>query len=199
MHLMRNKLEPYEAYQKYLALRTHFKSDSYDYFRYHGKLKGDRTKFETRRDKFHFYKMSKMKHPVDYMVANMIVNPNFWSGDVNDEQSMTIYNSWVKRRDTLSYLISKEVEHMNDSYDSNVIVQDEQHPRLLVLYIRKVVSAETLIVLDKLTKFFPYWNKALGEDLIWPDEYRKLKKYTPFFINTVDLVRIKSIIKTRFE
>ena len=192
-------MEPYEVYQKYLALRTHFKSDSYDYFQYHGKLKGNRTKFETRKDKFHFYKMSKMKYPVDYMVANMIVNPNFWSGDVNDEQSTIIYNNWVKRRDTLSYLISKEVEHMNDDFDTNVIVQKGQHPRLLVLYIREVISAETIIVLNKLLKFFPYWNKVLGEDLIWPDEYKKLKKYQPFFINSVDLARIKSIIKDRFE
>ena len=193
------KMDPYETYQKYLALRTHFKSDSYDYFQYHGKLKGDRTKFETRKDKFHFYKISKMRHPVDYMVANMVANPNFWSGDVNDEQSMSIYNNWVKRRDTLSYLISKEVEHMNDSYDTNIIVQDEQHPRLLVLYIRKVISAETIIVLNKLTGFFSYWNKVLGDDIVWPDEYKKLKKYEPFFINSVDLDRIKSIIRDRFE
>ena len=94
-------MEPFEVYQKYLALRTHFKSDSYDYFRYHGKLKANRDKFETRKDKFHFYKLSKMKHPVDFMVANMMVNPNFWSGDVNDEQSHATYNDWVKRRDSL--------------------------------------------------------------------------------------------------
>jgi len=101
MHLTRNKLDPYEAYQKYLALRTHFKSDSYDYFRYHGKLKGDKLKFETRKDKFHFYKISKLRHPVDYMVANMMANANFWYGDVNDEQSHIVYNNWVKRRDSL--------------------------------------------------------------------------------------------------
>ena len=51
-------MEPFEVYQKYLALRTHFKSDSYDYFRYHGKLKGNRDKFETRKDKYHFYTVS---------------------------------------------------------------------------------------------------------------------------------------------
>ena len=192
-------MEPFEVYQKYLALRTHFKSDSYDYFRYHGKLKGNRDKFETRKDKFHFYKLSKMKHPVDYMVANMMANPNFWSGDVNDEQSHDTYNQWVKRRDSLSYIISNEIDKMNDSYDTNVLVEDRQHPRLLVLYIRKVISAETLIVLNKLTKFFSYWNKVLADDIVWPDEYKKLKKYAPFFINSVDLERIKCIIKTRFE
>ncbi len=192
-------MEPFEVYQKYLALRTHFKSDSYDYFRYHGKLKGNRDKFETRKDKYHFYKLSKMKHPVDYMVANMMVNPNFWSGDINDEQSHATYNEWVKRRDSLSYIISNEINHMNDSYDTNVLIEDGQHPRLLVLYIRKVISAETILVLNKLTKFFPYWNKVLADDIVWPDEYKKLKKYEPFFINSVDLGRVKSIIRNRFE
>ena len=95
-------MEPYEAYQKYLALKTHFKNDSYDYFKYHGKLKGDRSKFETRKDKYHFYKLSKMKEPVDFMVANMMVNPNFWSGDVNDEKAISIYSEWLRRRDSSS-------------------------------------------------------------------------------------------------
>jgi len=62
-------MEPYEVYQKYLALKTHLKNDSYDYFKYHGKLKGDRSKFETRKDKYHFYKLSKLKQQVDFMVA----------------------------------------------------------------------------------------------------------------------------------
>ena len=82
------KMDPYETYQKYLALKTHFKSDTYDYFQYHGKLKGDRTKFETRRDKYYFYKLSKMKHAEDFMVANLIANPNFWPGDINNEGAL---------------------------------------------------------------------------------------------------------------
>ena len=88
---------------------------------------------------------------------------------------------------------------MDDTYDTNVLVKESQHPRLLVLYIRKIISAETLIILDKLTKFFPYWNRVMADDIIWPDEYKKLKKYTPFFINSVDLDPYKSILRNRFN
>ena len=35
--------------------------------------------------------------------------------------------------------------------------------------------------------------------IITANEYKKLKKYEPFFINSVDLDRIKSIIRDRFE
>ena len=48
------RMDAYEAYQKYLALRTHFKDDKYDYHRYHGKLKANRDRFEVRRDKYSF-------------------------------------------------------------------------------------------------------------------------------------------------
>lgn len=193
------KMDAYEAYQKYLALRTHFKNDNYDYFQYHGKLKGNRDRFEVRRDKYSFHKISKMRHPEDYMVANFLVNPNFWAGDINDEKSLGIYNEWKRRRDSRRYLFTDEIESMNDDFDSNIKVTEGEHPRLLVLYIRKAISPETLIIIDKLVHHFRYWNKALGEDIIWPDEYKKLQKYSPFFINSVDLDAYRSIIVSRFE
>jgi len=192
-------MEPYEVYQKYLALKTHFKNDSYDYFKYHGKLKGDRSKFETRKDKYHFYKLSKMKQPVDFMVANMMVNPNFWSGDVSDEKSISIYNDWLRRRDSRKYIFEQEIQKMQENFDSNIIVTPGEHPRLMVLFIREVISPETIIIIDRLTEFFKYWNKVLGDDIVWPDLYKKLKKYQPFFINSVDLDPYKSILRNRFN
>ena len=162
-------MEPYEVYQKYLALKTHFKNDSYDYFKYHGKLKGDRSKFETRKDKYHFYKLSKMKQPVDFMVANMMVNPNFWSGDVSDEKSISIYNDWLRRRDSRKYIFEQEIQKMQENFDSNIIVTPGEHPRQMELFIRELINPE------------------------------KLKKYQPFFINSVDLDPYKSILRNRFN
>jgi hypothetical protein len=193
------RMDAYETYQKYLALKTHFKSDKYDYFRYHGKLKGDRARFEVRKDKYSFHKISKMRHPEDYMVANFLVNSNFWSGDVNDEKSLDIYNEWVRRRDSRTYLFKNEIEGMDDDFDSNIMCKLGEHPRLLVLYLRKVISPETLIILDKLVNHFRYWNKYMANDLIWPDEYKKLNKYTPFFMKSVDLGTYKSIIVDKFK
>ena len=39
-------MEPFEAYQKYLALKLHFDSESYDYFKYRGKTNAKRDKFD---------------------------------------------------------------------------------------------------------------------------------------------------------
>ena len=56
-------VEPYDAYVKYLAMKSHFTDKKYDYIKYNGKVKAWRTTFETRRDKYFFYKLSKQKNP----------------------------------------------------------------------------------------------------------------------------------------
>jgi hypothetical protein len=52
-------MNPIDAYQMFTAVKLHFTSDGYDYFRYHGKVRVDADKFETRRDKYHYYKLTK--------------------------------------------------------------------------------------------------------------------------------------------
>ena len=45
-----------EAYSTYLAVRNHFKTKNYDYFKYNGKIKVNEDKFRTRRDHYQFEK-----------------------------------------------------------------------------------------------------------------------------------------------
>ncbi len=49
----------YEAFGLYQALKLHFTTDSYDYFKYAGKTNISVTTFENRKDKYHFYKLSR--------------------------------------------------------------------------------------------------------------------------------------------
>ncbi len=45
----------YEAFGLYQALKLHFTTDSYDYFKYGGKTNISVTEFENRKDNYHFY------------------------------------------------------------------------------------------------------------------------------------------------
>ena len=64
-------MNAYEAFTTYMALKRHFTSD-YDMFKYQGKLSNtDYNKFETRRDKYQFHKLSKLKNPHDFVLANI--------------------------------------------------------------------------------------------------------------------------------
>ena len=52
-------MSPFEAYKLYTAIKNHFTTESYDYFKYNGKVRASEHTFETRKDKYMFYKLSK--------------------------------------------------------------------------------------------------------------------------------------------
>lgn len=188
-------MDAYEAYEKYIALKLHFNS-SYDYFKYNGKAPNiNKTKFQVRKDKYFFHKLSKLKQPEDYMIANFIENQKFWAGDINNMDSHAIFTAWQKRIQSLSYTFKMDLNKLDDNYDSNIIVESS-HPLLLRLVMRKDVCLETLIILNELTPFFGYWDKKL--DFVWSQTKNVCQKYKPFFINSVDLKQYKSYVMEHF-
>ena len=57
----------YEAFSIYNSLKLHFSQQSYNYFKYNGKSNITITSFENRKDKYHFYKLSRKYNQEDYI------------------------------------------------------------------------------------------------------------------------------------
>lgn len=191
-------MNAYEAFTTYMALKRHFTSD-YDMFKYQGKLNNtDYNRFETRRDKYQFHKLSKLKNPHDFVLANILHDSNFWPGDVDNMNTHAIYVNWQKRQQSMSYLFKQDLKQMNDDYDTNIKIGDNTHPILLRLVVREDVGIETMIILNKLTPFFGYWTKKLKDDLLWEVLRKKSEKYEKFFINSVDLSKYRSYTMEHF-
>ena len=51
--------EGYDAYCLYLAINNHFHSESYDFFKYNGKVSAKLESFMKRKDKYHFAKLAR--------------------------------------------------------------------------------------------------------------------------------------------
>jgi len=188
-------MDAYEAYEKYIALKLHF-TTNYDYFKYHGKApSANKTKFQVRKDKYFFHKISKLKQPEQYLVANFIVNQKFWPGEINNTDSHAVFTAWQKRIQSLSYTFKLDLNKLDSDYDRNIIIESG-HPLLLRLVMRKDICIETLIILNELTPFFGYWDKKL--DFVWEQTKKTCEKYSPFFLNTVDLKQYKSYIIDHF-
>jgi len=189
----------YEAYKLYVALKNHFNSDTYDYFRYGGKTRANVRSFETRHDKYFFNKLAKHKDTERFVLANIIEdNPNVWVGDLaNEQQAENNYKTWLKRQESLSYVFTNDLDNLSPSYNDNLVVEGSNHPLLLKLLIQKKVSLETLVVLDDLCGFFRHWNRKIEEDVIWPMVYKKCKKYRPFL--KFDKDKLKQIVVDKFS
>lgn len=191
---------PFEAYTKYLAMRSHFSQDSYDYFKYGGKIKASTQSFDIRNDKYFFHKLSKHKDVDGFLVAHLLVGDpgKKWIRDMlQDEEEHKYYAEWLKRKQSFTYLFKTELEQLDDNYNANIIVpEDGGMPKLYYLLLRKRISPETVIVLNTLSPFFAYWSSKNVDPYVWGDMRKKLEKYTPFV--DFDRDKFRAMVINRF-
>ena len=101
------RMNEFEAYEKYVALKLHFTSE-YDYFRYNGKTSVTPKSFNDRKDKFHFKKLAKKYDDstlIEYFVANLIDNKH-WVGNMD----LATYSQWMARIQSIEYVFSNDVD-----------------------------------------------------------------------------------------
>jgi len=194
---MVNIEEGYVAYKQYVALKNHFTSPYYDYFKYGGAVKAGRSTFEKRNDKFFFCKLAKKKDVRGFLIANFVDNTR-WIGDVvTDSNGDKVYSQWLGRQQSLQYVFENDLEKLDSNFDSNVVVTDGQYPKLLKIALRKEVAVETVVILNSLCKFFKHWSRNIEDQIIWPSFKFKCNKYKPFI--EFDQERFKKIVVDKFS
>ena len=189
--------DAFDVYICYLALKRHFTS-SYDYFKYNGKVNARIDAFENRKDKFFFFKLAKRNDYKDFLIANLVANPELWIGDlVDSETANDNFIQWSKRQQSLSYVFGNELDELDEDFNTNFVVEDGQYPRVLSLYNMKRVSIETLVILNDLTKCFKYWDKAINDTIVYPSINNIVKKYGPFL--NYDKVKMRKICLDKYN
>jgi hypothetical protein len=189
----------YEAFGLYQALKLHFTQESYDFFKYNGKSNVNVTSFENRKDKYHFYKLSRKYSNkddlTDFIVANLMVTERLWVGDLLSEDAEVRYRARKKTLQSLSYVFENDCRTLfeNVKDPNELIYTDGNYPVLLTKTLRNEVSIETLCILNKILNFFPMWDKKLTDTIRWPDFRRKCEKYASFLPQ--DVVKYKMILK----
>jgi len=190
-------MDAFQAYKTYLALKNHFNSKTYDYFKYNGRTKASLLKFERRSDRYFFHKLAKRGDCVNYLVSNFLEG-DCWVGDlVNEQTAEKTYRKWKRRIESLGYVYTNDLNSLNDDFNSNFVINDGQYPFLLKQYLRKNISPETILIINDLTCCFKLWNRKIDEKILWPSVYLKLKKYRPFF--TISLEKYKTLTLEKFN
>ena len=198
----------YETFGIYQALKLHFTTDSYDYFKYGGKSKISVDAFENRKDKYHFYKLSRRLQSkdemVNYIVAQFVHDDNAWVGNMLDEQSDLIYRQRQKVLQSLSYTFESDCYSIfNNAANPNAVLQSESgdYPKLLTMTLQKITEIETLCILNQLLHFMPMWDSKINDTIRWPQYRRKILKYTPFvnFDKTKYKLLLKKVLNEKLE
>lgn len=188
----------YEAYIKYLAMKKHFTTDGYDYFKYNGKVKASFDTFTARNDAYFFAKLAKQDDYQNLILANMLVNPNIWVREILGEEAHEVYVAWKRKQDSLTHSFKSLLSNgpLLDDWQSNFIVRDGQHPHIMTLYNQKEISLEDFTILTHTANIFSYWGEKIVDKIIARDIIRLAIKYKPFL--NYDEKKFKELIREHF-
>lgn len=186
--------EGFDAYKTYLALKQHFTSD-YDYFKYNGKVRAKSESFLKRNDKFFFRKLQKKYSKdelVEFFVSNFIVGGNNWIGNLISKESEDNYANWRKSSESITYNFHNDLRWLSDYCSKNdisandlIVVNRNDHPILLKLFLQNKITTETVIILDSVLGFVRYWNAKI-DDIIWDEKRKLLNNYKSFVRYDID-------------
>jgi hypothetical protein len=180
----------FAAYALWNALKLHFTSDSYDYFKYNGKTNVSKQTFTINKSKYQFYKLSRkynLEELRNFYIANFIQGKGDWVGDLLQDGDEN-YTKWQKTQQSLTYTFENDIMYMFDSVDGAEFWQIDDYfkpidggwPMLITKMMHEKISLETVCILVDILGCMPRWEKQITEDIIWPTHRRIIKKYTPF-------------------
>ena len=154
----------FEAYLQFLALKLHFTSDHYDYFKYNGKHNASLESYDKRTDKRFFKRLARRNiNIVEYYVSNLIDGKE-WVSQFDDK----VWKEWLSRNQSIEY---------------NFIIFNSDkgnHPKLLKAYLGRKISLETLVIFEKLLQYRKRFDKEIDETYVWPKVSRLINRYEPF-------------------
>ena len=193
------KVTPFETYQTYLSMKSHFTNRKYDFFKYGGKSRATITSFNKRKDKYWFEKTSRKysdQQILDFLLSNFLStdNPqNLWIGEIINSGERT-YAEWMRRQQSLTYLFKEQLNELLSSKNLNEVFDcsNRKHPIVLKRYLGGEISLETLMILEKVFSFAKNFDKKL-DDPVWETVSMKLKKYNPFL--NINVFHYKKILR----
>ena len=195
---MKTKVTPFETYQTYLSMKSHFTNSKYDFFKYGGKSRATVTSFNKRKDKYWFEKTSRKysdQQVLDFLLSNFVIadNPqNLWIGEIINSGERN-YADWMRRKQSLTYLFKEQSEKLLSENELETVFDcSKGHPVILKRYLGGEISLETLTILEKVFSFVKDFDKKLT-DPVWETVSLKIRKYIPFI--NINVFNYKKILK----
>ena len=180
----------FDVYKTYLAVKLHFASDTYDYYKYGGKVNAKLDTFTKRKDRYFFHKLSTKYAEtdiLDFFVANFLADSKRWIGNLLANDGRGVYLDYKKRKESFVYhfkqdcgTIVSDFSRRGLSFDDGFLCPNGQHPRMLRLLIQKKISYQTAVVLNHFLGFVKNWDKEITEKIVWPEISLKVARVKPF-------------------
>lgn len=190
-------MDGFEVYKTYLALKLHFSKDNYNFFTFNGKSRASLKSFENRKDKYFFKKLGTKyneKEIVNFLLSHFLKDSNCWIGNISVNKSKT-YSEWKNKIQSMSFVFQEEMDKLSDieeNFDTLFKVFDGKHPIVLKEYLAGNVSLESMVILQRLINYLPYFSQKISDPIVWPEVKKTIIKYEPFLV--LDQTKYKRIL-----
>lgn len=192
----------YEVFCIYQAVKLHFTTDTYCFFKYNGKVGTRPEGFEKRKDKFMFHRLARNlrdEEVVGFFVSNFLMKQKAWTQDFLEPEAQEIYKNWKKKFDSLSYTFDQDMGKIVSRFDEEGFgiatmfkpLEDGNLPLLWVMMNHHEIEFETMVILHGLTGVLDSWDKVYSTDYIYEKTSKLIRKYEPFL--HLDVSKFKKI------
>lgn len=194
-------MRPYECFELFTALKAHFNTNTYDFFKYGGKIRvGSEAAFQAKSDRYFYEKIAKKYKNRDELVrfflANILEKPKVWIGDCSPE----VHQEYEQVHQNLEYLFGSDIakiilflETNGHNFNSLFDCQSGQHPILLTMLKSRVIRLETFIIMDAIFNFIPMFDRMIIDPVIWTALSTKCRRYRPFL--KIDAKHFRKVMK----
>lgn len=209
--LSQKKMDDFEAYKIYIAMKSHFQGE-YDFVKYKGGISATKNSFHKRKDKKTFEELSRRFNSKDFKEfllsafldvtesGNLALARNefMWTGRLLDDETLDIYTKWKKRIQSLSYIFKNDCEKIlltaseNDlKFDEIFKSIDDDYPLIMRMEKHSEIALETLIVFQKMFGFLQ--RVRINDSTYFPAYKTKCLNYADFLDINIDYY--KDILK----
>ncbi len=197
-------MKPFDAYEKYIALRTHFDTNSkYDFFANNGKTRVNVDSFKKRSDSWMFTRLASIytdKDYIDLILANILkIAPNkIYSHLLLRNDAKDTMLEYQRRIQSLTYTFKNDMDNLMENTnnpDDIFRITNGKNPIILQKFYTQEISKETFIILNNFLNFFPVFDRKLNDDFSWDYHKKSCLKYKPFI--QYDAEKLENIIKEK--
>lgn len=199
-----SRLKPIAVYKLYLVMKNHF-AGKYDAIKYRWEIKITEAAFNKRKDRYYFTKLAErftFKEIYFIFLSNMVANPDFWVGNV-DEDSIVFYRQYIGKLRRIDNVFVDDVKNLFEFSRMKGITLStvfQYSTKSSTSYISKlvqsgVISYESFLILDS---FLNIINKhdEVATDFVWNEFSKKLNAYRKIVeISNEEIIKYRNLMK----
>ena len=191
--------DPFESYKLYNALKLHFEG-SYDAVKYNYKTNVTPKSFLNRKDKYFFAKLAKKYNgSLKEFYVSQFINEQRYVGDMMDSEAESYYATYKKIKESIHRVFSIDINILSEQkVEFNNLFEsiEGQQPLIIQYWMQEDISLETVVILNSILGFIQREDSKISDTIIWPDNKRKIEKYTPFV--SFDINKCKTMLMEKF-